>query len=453
MEEKQYSEKIFNQMHELDLEIKEIEKQIENKKDKQNTLNIINKLYRPQSIKEIIDIEENKIKEQINNIEYIKKIKTIALKLNNQEFEQLKEVNKQLEEIINKLTIEINELEEQEKKIISKKQKYEILEYIYSIGIPIDEENIIDKIIQKCKQKNIDAKEILELIIEENIKIYTYKRKKEKQLTKEKMTKLGIDEDDQITIIEIKKTLSENQNIKEQDSILEYLEKIEIDEIIKFIEENITFKKTLILGIAKSILNKINEKENINIYLNILNIIYALSKEKEKEEIKTEQTKLIFLTKPTNSDLYIYDEIEKIEDKVYKKILEKEFKSLINGNTNGKSLTGLPENLFEKKQSKVRITYKILSNNYILVLNCYIKGDKNSQNIRELIEKNNIATQIHLYDSLSKNKEQINLASIKNTNKTELGGYINNFNNYERINIINEFNEEEKNAKRNRLTN
>ena len=121
MEEKQYSEKIFNQMHELDLEIKEIEKQIENKKDKQNTLNIINKLYRPQSIKEIIDIEENKIKEQINNIEYIKKIKTIALKLNNQEFEQLKEVNKQLEEIINKLTIEINELEEQEKKIISKK--------------------------------------------------------------------------------------------------------------------------------------------------------------------------------------------------------------------------------------------------------------------------------------------------------------------------------------------
>ena len=299
MEEKQYSEKIFNQMHELDLEIKEIEKQIENKKDKQNTLNIINKLYRPQSIKEIIDIEENKIKEQINNIEYIKKIKTIALKLNNQEFEQLKEVNKQLEEIINKLTIEINELEEQEKKIISKKQKYEILEYIYSIGIPIDEENIIDKIIQKCKQKNIDAKEILELIIEENIKIYTYKRKKEKQLTKEKMTKLGIDEDDQITIIEIKKTLSENQNIKEQDSILEYLEKIEIDEIIKFIEENITFKKTLILGIAKSILNKINEKENINIYLNILNIIYALSKEKEKEEIKTEQTKLIFLTKPS----------------------------------------------------------------------------------------------------------------------------------------------------------
>ena len=36
MEEKQYSEKIFNQMHELDLEIKEIEKQIMTLKKKRN---------------------------------------------------------------------------------------------------------------------------------------------------------------------------------------------------------------------------------------------------------------------------------------------------------------------------------------------------------------------------------------------------------------------------------
>ena len=413
--EKKYSEEIFN-------EIQKIEREQEN-------------------------IKNTELSEEI-------KIKKIAIKLNNNKFEQYEEMITRLNEKIKEINKKIDENKIKTEKIKRNKIKQKILEYVYDIGIPIEAENIINDIIKKYKEENLDPTEILRIIINDNIKSYTNIYKKEKLLTQEKMNELKIDKNDQETIKEIKELIGKTPNIQGNIKMTDYLLKLNDELLIETLEKDISFNEQLMINILYSLLEKINQKSEIEKSLELLNLIYeTYSDKEEKQTDEKPEKKLIFLRKPTIEESYIFDDLEKIESKQYLKLIKKEFKKLTKGETRGKSLTGLPENLFEKKAMKTRITFKILPNDYILILNCYIKGNKFTQNIREFIEKNNIKYQIHLYDALAtENKEIIEqtISKEKYISKQEQENYIKNFIDWEKINIIDSIEEGEKDARKNK---
>ena len=402
------------------------------------------------TLEELEQIENETLEEEI-------KIKKIAVKLNNYEFEQYKNLEIKLNEMLKVLTEQEEKRKKQEKELEEKIKQQTLLEYVYNLKLPIEDENIIENIINKYKENNVDPKQILRILINENINYYTNEPKKEKILTKDKMDELNLDESDQDTINKVKEIISKSKNIIEDKNMTEYLESLDEENLIETLEELSEYNKTSIIGTMKYLLKKINDNIDLEQSLELLNTIYNISTDDEEEKEESEEkTKLIFISKPTNLDLYIYEDINKIEHKVYLKILKKQFEKLINGDIIGKSLTGLPENLFEKKASQVRITYKVLPNNYILVLNCYTKGNKYTENIRELIEKPNISFQIHLYDVLaSQNQEQLEQLLNRTTNisEQEKNNYINNFTESQNVNILDQFEEGEKIARKNKTTN
>lgn len=441
-----YSEKIFNMIGNL-------EEEIENFKlmeSKEKTIENINKILSSKTLEELEQIENETLEEEI-------KIKKIAVKLNNYEFEQYKNLEIKLNEMLKVLTEQEEKRKKQEKELEEKIKQQTLLEYVYNLKLPIEDENIIENIINKYKENNVDPKQILRILINENINYYTNEPKKEKILTKDKMDELNLDESDQDTINKVKEIISKSKNIIEDKNMTEYLESLDEENLIETLEELSEYNKTSIIGTMKYLLKKINDNIDLEQSLELLNTIYNISTDDEEEKEESEEkTKLIFISKPTNLDLYIYEDINKIEHKVYLKILKKQFEKLINGDIIGKSLTGLPENLFEKKASQVRITYKVLPNNYILVLNCYTKGNKYTENIRELIEKPNISFQIHLYDVLaSQNQEQLEQLLNRTTNisEQEKNNYINNFTESQNVNILDQFEEGEKIARKNKTTN
>ena len=231
--------------------------------------------------------------------------------------------------------------------------------------------------------------------------------------------------------------------------MITYLLSLDEKQLINVIEQDISYKNTQIFSIMDKIIEQIY---NGNIEEKLINLLYLIYETYQEKNIKIEQeeikTKLIFLSKPTNPDLYIFDDIEKIQDKISLNIIKKEFQRLYKGNTKGKSLTGLPENLYEKKNWKIRITYKILPNNYILIINCYVKGNKTQQNIREIIEKNNVQTQIRLYEALAQTQQEtieqeINRTKIQ-TSQQEIENYIKNFEKCKQINLLSLLEEGEK---------
>lgn len=441
-----YSEKIFNMIGELEEEIENFKIKESNQKRIENLNQIIN----AKTLEELEKINDNSLEEEI-------KIKKIAVKLNNYEFEQYKNLEIKLNEMLKVLTEQEEKRKKQEKELEEKIKQQTLLEYVYNLKLPIEDEDIIENIINKYKENNVDPKQILRILINENINYYTNEPKKEKILTKDKMDELNLDESDQDTINKVKEIISKSKNIIEDKNMTEYLESLDEENLIETLEELSEYNKTSIIGTMKYLLKKINDNIDLEQSLELLNTIYNISTDDEEEKEESEEkTKLIFISKPTNLDLYIYEDINKIEHKVYLKILKKQFEKLINGDIIGKSLTGLPENLFEKKASQVRITYKVLPNNYILVLNCYTKGNKYTENIRELIEKPNISFQIHLYDVLaSQNQEQLEQLLNRTTNisEQEKNNYINNFTESQNVNILDQFEEGEKIARKNKTTN
>lgn len=441
-----YSEKIFNMIGELEEEIENFKI----KESNQERIENLNQIINAKTLEELEKINDNLLEEEI-------KIKKIAVKLNNYEFEQYKNLEIKLNEMLKVLTEQEEKRKKQEKEQEEKIKQQTLLEYVYNLKLPIEDENIIENIINKYKENNVDPKQILRILINENINYYTNEPKKEKILTKDKMDELNLDESDQDTINKVKEIISKSKNIIEDKNMTEYLESLDEENLIETLEELSEYNKTSIIGTMKYLLKKINDNIDLEQSLELLNTIYNISTDNEEEKEESEEkTKLIFISKPTNLDLYIYEDINKIEHKVYLKILKKQFEKLINGDIIGKSLTGLPENLFEKKASQVRITYKVLPNNYILVLNCYTKGNKYTENIRELIEKPNISFQIHLYDVLaSGNEEQLKQLLSKTTNisEQEKNNYINNFTESQNVNILDQFEEGEKIARKNKTTN
>lgn len=441
-----YSEKIFNMIGELEEEIENFKI----KESNQERIENLNQIINAKTLEELEKINDNSLEEEI-------KIKKIAVKLNNYEFEQYKNLEIKLNEMLKVLTEQEEKRKKQEKELEEKIKQQTLLEYVYNLKLPIEDENIIENIINKYKENNVDPKQILRILINENINYYTNEPKKEKILTKDKMDELNLDESDQDTINKVKEIISKSKNIIEDKNMTEYLESLDEENLIETLEELSEYNKTSIIGTMKYLLKKINDNIDLEQSLELLNTIYNISTDDEEEKEESEEkTKLIFISKPTNLDLYIYEDINKIEHKVYLKILKKQFEKLINGDIIGKSLTGLPENLFEKKASQVRITYKVLPNNYILVLNCYTKGNKYTENIRELIEKPNISFQIHLYDVLaSQNQEQLEQLLNRTTNisEQEKNNYINNFTESQNVNILDQFEEGEKIARKNKTTN
>lgn len=441
-----YSEKIFNMIGELEEEIENFKI----KESNQERIENLNQIINAKTLEELEKINDNSLEEEI-------KIKKIAVKLNNYEFEQYKNLEIKLNEMLKVLTEQEEKRKKQEKELEEKIKQQTLLEYVYNLKLPIEDENIIENIINKYKENNVDPKQILRILINENINYYTNEPKKEKILTKDKMDELNLDESDQDTINKVKEIISKSKNIIEDKNMTEYLESLDEENLIETLEELSEYNKTSIIGTMKYLLKKINDNIDLEQSLELLNTIYNISTDDEEEKEESEEkTKLIFISKPTNLDLYIYEDINKIEHKVYLKILKKQFEKLINGDIIGKSLTGLQENLFEKKASQVRITYKVLPNNYILVLNCYTKGNKYTENIRELIEKPNISFQIHLYDVLaSQNQEQLEQLLNRTTNisEQEKNNYINNFTESQNVNILDQFEEGEKIARKNKTTN
>lgn len=443
---KEYSEKIFNQIQKIEDEIKNT--YIPN--SQKEKIKTIEKILNAKSLEEIEAIEDEEFKQEI-------KIKTIALKLNNFDFEQMISAISHLKKRKEELELGEKQIEEQKQQIENKRKKQKLLEFVYDFGIPVEEQKQIDIIIEQYKKEQEDPKEILKTIIEENIKSYTKENKKEEYLTDKKMNELNIEEDDQQLIKEVKKEIFEHQNVQDNENMVDFLLSISEEILFETIENDIQYKESLMLSIMKSLLDKINNNEEIENSIELLNIIYETYKDKTKIETeKEEKTKLIFLKKPASEELYIYDDINKIESKIYLNLLKKEFKKLINGDILGKSLTGLPENLFEKKAYKTRITYKILPNNYILILNCYTKGNKQAQNIRELIEKPSISYQIHLYNALATEnpeiiEQTINKEKVKNIPKQEQESYVINFAESDKIDILEQFQEGEKNEKINKI--
>lgn len=441
-----YSEKIFNMIGELEEEIENFKI----KESNQERIENLNQIINAKTLEELEKINDNSLEEEI-------KIKKIAVKLNNYEFEQYKNLEIKLNEMLKVLTEQEEKRKKQEKELEEKIKQQTLLEYVYNLKLPIEDEDIIENIINKYKENNVDPKQILRILINENINYYTNEPKKEKILTKDKMDELNLDESDQDTINKVKEIISKSKNIIEDKNMTEYLESLDEENLIETLEELSEYNKTSIIGTMKYLLKKINDNIDLEQSLELLNTIYNISTDDEEEKEESEEkTKLIFISKPTNLDLYIYEDINKIEHKVYLKILKKQFEKLINGDIIGKSLTGLPENLFEKKASQVRITYKVLPNNYILVLNCYTKGNKYTENIRELIEKPNISFQIHLYDVLaSQNQEQLEQLLNRTTNisEQEKNNYINNFTESQNVNILDQFEEGEKIARKNKTTN
>lgn len=414
---KKYSENIFNKISKIQNKISSIE--IELKKEKYLELK---QTLEATTENEIIINEE---------LLYEKKIKLTALKLKTDEFDQMQELKSKL----NKL----EQLKESLEKLTNEK---ELLEYIYDLGIPITEEKIIEQVIEQCIKKDIDPNKILKMIIQENINAYNQKQEENKQ-------DLNLDEDTKELIKEIQELLSQNTYKSTTNQMITYLLSLDEKQLINVIEQDISYKNTQIFSIMDKIIEQIYNGNTEEKLINLLYLIYETYQEKnikiEQEEIKT---KLIFLSKPTNPDLYIFDDIEKIQDKISLNIIKKEFQRLYKGNTKGKSLTGLPENLYEKKNWKIRITYKILPNNYILIINCYVKGNKTQQNIREIIEKNNVQTQIRLYEALAQAQQEtieqeINRTKIQ-TSQQEIENYIKNFEKCKQINLLSLLEEGEK---------
>lgn len=446
MEEKTYSENIFNQIQELEHQIKNIK--IEPIDEK--LLDDIKKLKNAKTIEELEAIENNELIEEI-------KIKKNAIKLNNFEFEQYKELGKTLNEKQEQITKLLEENNKKQQTLIKQQTKQKLLEFVYDLKTPIEDEKIIEEIIKKYKENNEDPNEILKTIIDDNLNHYTNEYKKEKILTKEKMDELKIDENDQQMIQEIKELISITPNIQGNIEMTNYLLNLTDEMLIEILEKDLSYNEQLIINIMNSLLEQINNNETLEKSLELLNILYETYIDKQPEQTKEieEEKKLIFLRKPTTEDSYIYDDLNKIESKEHLKLVEKEFTKLIKGHTRGKSLTGLSENLFEKKLGKARITFKKLPNNYILIINCYIKGNKFTQNIREFTEKTNIKFQIHLYEALTTENPQIIEQTLqkektKRISKQEQENYIKNFIESQNLNILDYFKEGEKNARKNK---
>jgi len=349
MEEKTYSENIFNEIQTLEQQIKNIK--IENIDEK--LLNDIKKIKTSTTIQELEQIENNELTEQI-------KIKKIAIKLNNFNFEQYIELERTLDEIELEITKKIEENNKKQKEIEKLQTKQKLLEFVYDLKTPIEEENKIEEIIKMYKENNEDPKEILKTIITDNLNYYTNKHKKEKKLTEEKMNELKIDKNDKQMIQEIKELISNTSNVQGNIEMTNYLLNLTDELLLEILEKDLSYNEQLIINIMYSLLEKINNNETIEQSLELLNILYEtyIEKKSNSTEQKKEEQKLVFLRKPTTEDSYIYDDLEKIESKEQLKILEKEFNKLIKGQTRGKSLTGLSENLFEKKTLKARITFK-----------------------------------------------------------------------------------------------
>ena len=297
-----YSEKIFNMIGELEEEIENFKI----KESNQERIENLNQIINAKTLEELEKINDNSLEEEI-------KIKKIAVKLNNYEFEQYKNLEIKLNEMLKVLTEQEEKRKKQEKELEEKIKQQTLLEYVYNLKLPIEDENIIENIINKYKENNIDPKQILRILINENINYYTNEPKKEKILTKDKMDELNLDESDQDTINKVKEIISKSKNIIEDKNMTEYLESLDEENLIETLEELSEYNKTSIIGTMKYLLKKINDNIDLEQSLELLNTIYNISTDDEEEKEESEEkTKLIFISKPTNLDLYIYEDINKI---------------------------------------------------------------------------------------------------------------------------------------------
>ena len=436
---KEYSDRIFD-------ELMEIDRKISSMVIEDDLSTMIMSIERVLTTNDTCELDE--ILKNVNDKKLISAInlKKIALKINNENFEQMKEalvfLNEQLNILKSRQNTRIMNLE-----MINKFQnKQKILEYVYNLGLPIDDLKQIKEIIKLCQTYNEDALEILKIVVDENIRIYTLSSKKEKYLTSDKMDKLNIDKDTQALVDSIKTILALNNGQSDYSNVLNYLLSVSDNELEATIKNDVSFDDTVILGLMRNILDNFNNNIVNEKMIRMLYILYGLYNDKllgqiEKQQIKPVK-KLIFLSKSTNNSLYITDNIARIENKTFLNTLKRQFLELLSGDVHGKPLTELPELLIEKKNYKLRLTYKVLPNDYVLVLNCYVKGNKMLENVKELFKKKAVFVQLHLYEALATEDPDIISQAIqkiihkKEVDRRTIENYIWNFVNADKIDIL-----------------
>lgn len=441
----EYSDLIFNEFEKFSNKLEELDKKNNYAKE---VIEIINKIENVIKNKNLDEIEElikniNEIKLDEELLKIIKEflnLSKIAIKINNT-FEQYDEYLEKINNIKNSYKEILKNYKEEYKEL---KGKIKILEYIDKIGLPIDDEEVIKDIIKRCKEESTSPIYVLKLINEGNIKTYNYekdKQKKEEYLTIEKMKSLDIDEEMQELILEVKE-LTKNIKSEGTDGMINYLLTLKDEELLeKAIENLFVLDKNFILGVLKNLLDRINNKEDV---IELFSSIYFKYLEKNSfNEINDEKkSKLIYLVKPTSNTPYVYDDIDKIESKILRQRLKGQFKELTYGNTTGKPLT--MSGMFEKKRFKVRITFTMLPNNYILIISCYQKGTNGITKTKERLNPSSTA-QIMLYKALINNDKQELEKAINYITKSlkismdEINNYISNFETMQKIDILDYF--------------
>ena len=422
---KHYSEKIWEEIEELTEGQEQIKQEL---KQKEKLIEIIEQVESCNTeVKKYIS-KTNIEKETQKILIEMAKLKSIARKLNNYSFEQYEETYEKYQVIKEKFIQEIQEIKE-EYKIIT--QKLETYEKAYEMGLPIDDEEQLEEITDI---------ELLELIINENLNYYEKSKEEEKQLReketqlKEKLEELNLSNELKEIILEINVIVNTSPISTQTDELIEYILKMTKEELNEYLDQtlakcddNVTF------GVLKKLIEKINNPKSIEIIKNIYDKYIKIQKDEYEENI-VEHPTIINLIKPTGNGFYIDDDIEIIESIPLVKRVKKQAEELESGNLSGKPIKYMAiKGLLEKKDFKVRTTYKILPNNIVAIINCYIKGSNESMKTKQRTKS--VEAQMKLYETLAIGDEteiEKTITFLKThfgTSKEEIETYKENFKN------------------------
>ena len=411
---KSYSERLFQEFEDLSTQKEQLEIELQEKE----------KIY--EIFKKVDDCDSD-IKKYCKNIESstlkllieMANLNYIARQLNNYSFEQYLECFEKYSKIKSKFLSELKKLNDEYKSIVSKLQMYE---YAYELGLPIDDESLLEKITDP---------DLLELIVNENINSYTNTKEKEKQLV-QKLEELNLSNDLKEIILEVNSIVNTSLISIPTDELIRYILSMSLQELNEYLDQNL-FKcdDNVIFGVLKKIIDNINEPKSVIVLKSIYDK-YIKNQKDEYESNIVEHPTIINLVKPNGNGFYIDDDIDVIESIPLVKRVKKQAEELESGNLSGKPIKYMSvKGLLEKKDFKVRTTYKVLSNNIVVIINCYIKGTNEAMRTRQRTKS--VEYQIKLYEALADGDDVLIdrtiafIHSHSTTSKEEIETYKKNF--------------------------
>lgn len=350
------------------------------------------------------------------------KINMIAKRLNNYSFEQYLSLSNKYKSLKFKYLEELKSVNSEYRVVCNDLKVYE---YVYELGLPINDDSLIDSI-----SFNTD---VLNLVLQENIAFYNKTEESEKQFS-DKLDDLHVSSDIKDMILEVSQIVSTSVVSKATRECIDYILSMNFNDLSVYLNENL-FKcdDSVIFGVLSGLVDNIDDSRSISAIKAIYDKYISIQKEEYEANI-VDQPIIINLIKPTGNGYYIDEDLEKIESIPLVKRAKKQFEEIESGNLSGKPIKYMPvKGLFEKKDFKVRTTYKILANNYVVIINCYIKGTNEATKTRLRLNKN-VEYQIKLYEALALgDKSMIDrltcfIAGQASISSEEVQTYIDNFN-------------------------